>query len=295
MRKDWKDIKSGAFQLTATLKFIVSHPLNSGRKLSALGRFTAWQVASRLRAEIEFEWIEGTKLIVSHGMTGATGNIYCGLHEFVEMGFLLHLLRPNDLFLDVGANIGSYTILAARVCGARVIAFEPDPGTASVLRRNIAINHLSALTDVREAALGAVDGQIAFTVGLDTMNRVARPDDKSVQIVPIGRLDDIPEAAAATLIKLDVEGFEEEVLSGASRVLASPSLLAVQSELCSPIVQDTLESFGFERRFYDPFTRTLQPTPFSYQTSNALFVRATDLVKERLAQAPSRIVGRRAL
>src|ERR1700739_1067728 len=134
----WRDIKDGVLQLGATLRFIFSYPLNRGRPLSALGRLVVWQLTSRLHAEIEFDWIEGAKLLVSRGMTGATGNIYCGLHEFAEMGFLLHLLRPNDLFLDVGANVGSYTILASRVCGARVIAFEPDPGAAKALRRNIA-------------------------------------------------------------------------------------------------------------------------------------------------------------
>jgi hypothetical protein len=81
--------------------------MNLDKPLGALARFVLWQIVSRLRAEIEFEWIEGAKLIVSRGMTGATGNIYCGLHEFVEMGFVLHLLRPNDLFLDVGANMGA--------------------------------------------------------------------------------------------------------------------------------------------------------------------------------------------
>src|SRR5437867_8815488 len=159
-----KNIKLGAIRLISALKFILSHPLNRGTPLSTLGRFVAWQIASRLRPEIEFEWIEGAKLIVTRGMTGATGNIYCGLHEFVEMGFLLHLLRPGDLLLDVGANVGSYTILAASVCKARAIAFEPDPDTVRILRRNIAINHLGMLADVRECALGAVDGQIAFTV-----------------------------------------------------------------------------------------------------------------------------------
>jgi FkbM family methyltransferase len=196
-----KAIRPAAVPLLSTLKFILSHPLNRGRPLSALGRFAAWQVASRVRPEIEFEWIEGAKLIVSRGMTGATGNIYCGLHEFVEMGFLLHLLRPNDLFLDVGASVGSYTILAARVCGARAIAFEPDPGAATALRRNIAINNVSALADVRETALGGVRGQIALTVGLGAMNRVAGPDDDSVQIVPIRRLDDIPGAETSTLFR----------------------------------------------------------------------------------------------
>src|SRR6266849_8995171 len=118
-----KEIAPNARQAIATLAFIVSHPLNQSRPLAALGRFAAWQVASRVCPEIEFEWIEGAKLIVSRGMTGATGNIYCGLHEFVEMAFLLRLLRPTDLFLDVGANLGSYKILATKVCGARAIAF----------------------------------------------------------------------------------------------------------------------------------------------------------------------------
>ena len=283
--------KPRVFQPIETLKFIISHPLNRDRPLSALGRFVAWQIVSRLRAEIEFEWIEGAKLIVSRGMTGATGNIYCGLHEFVEMGFLIHLLRPNDLFLDVGANIGSYTILAAKICKARAIAFEPDPDAARALRRNIAINQLNALACVREAAVGEAHGQISFTVGLDTMNRVARPDDKATHLVPIKRLDDIPDAAAPTLIKLDVEGFEEQVLAGASGLLGSPSLLAVQSELCTPKVQATLQFFGFERVFYDPFTRTLRLEPFGHQTFNALFVRPTEVVRERIAQAPMRIIG----
>src|SRR6266849_3296589 len=50
------EIKPGAVQLIAALNFILSHPLNRGRPLSALGRFAAWQIASRLHSEIEFEW-----------------------------------------------------------------------------------------------------------------------------------------------------------------------------------------------------------------------------------------------
>ena len=56
-----------------------------------------------------FDWIEGSKLAARNGMTGATGNIYCGLHEFVDMAFLLHLLRPSDLFVDVGAGFLQFT------------------------------------------------------------------------------------------------------------------------------------------------------------------------------------------
>ncbi len=128
--------------LQSTLSFIVQHPLNRKRRVRALLRFAIWQIQSRLRSDVVFNWIGGSKLIVRKGMTGTTGNIYCGLHEYADMSFVLHLLRPGDLFLDVGANIGSYTILASAVCGADTIAVEPDKTTASYLSRNIAANDL---------------------------------------------------------------------------------------------------------------------------------------------------------
>ena len=73
-------------------------------------------------------------------MTGATGNIYAGLHEFNDMAFCLHLLRSGDLFVDVGANIGSYTVLASKVAGANSITLEPVPQTFERLKRNVNIN-----------------------------------------------------------------------------------------------------------------------------------------------------------
>jgi hypothetical protein len=58
-------------------------------------------------------FVGDTRLLVARGMRGATGNVYVGLHEFEEMAFALHALRPSSRFIDVGANVGSYTVLAA--------------------------------------------------------------------------------------------------------------------------------------------------------------------------------------
>ena len=89
-----------------------------------------WQVGSRLLPlGSTLPYVGDTRLFVTRGMTGATGNWYCGLHEVDEMGFVLHALRPGDLFVDVGANIGSYTVLAAGAVGADAIAVEPVPTT----------------------------------------------------------------------------------------------------------------------------------------------------------------------
>ena len=246
--------------------------------------------SSDLRTEIEFRWIEEARLNVRRGMTGATGNIYCGLHEFVEMAFVLHLLRPGDLFLDIGANIGSYTVLASKVCGARTIAFEPDPEVAAVLSNNIRANDIESLASVRRTALGDHCGEIRFTTGMDATNHVAGPGDDATQIVPLTRLDDISEAAAPTLIKLDVEGFEERVLGGAARVLASPSLLAVQSELSTRRINEILGSFGFKPAFYDPLTRELADRPLAHRVINMLYIRDTEAVAEKVATARRRNV-----
>ena len=74
-------------------------------------------------------WIGGQRLSIRRGMRGATGNIYVGLHEFADMMLTLNFLREGDLFLDIGANVGSYTVLASGICRAVTWAFEPDPGT----------------------------------------------------------------------------------------------------------------------------------------------------------------------
>src|SRR5262245_41975942 len=116
--------------LSELLSFVWNHPLNSTDRIAALGRVARWQIASRLvSGPIALPFVEGTSLLASSGMTGATGNWYCGLHEVRDMSFVLHLLRPGEKFLDVGANVGSYTVLAAGAVGAQVTSVEPVPRT----------------------------------------------------------------------------------------------------------------------------------------------------------------------
>ena len=105
--------------LISIARFIIDHPLSQGRILANLGRFACWQIGARLaRGPVATRFVNSAQLLASPGMTGATGNVYVGLHEFTDMSFVLHFLRPNDLFVDVGANIGSYTILATAAVGA---------------------------------------------------------------------------------------------------------------------------------------------------------------------------------
>ena len=123
---------------------------------------------------VAVSFVNDTRLLVSSGMTGATGNIYCGLHEFVDMGFLLHLLRPGDMFYDIGANVGSYTILASAAIGAQSVSLEPVPQTFHFLQDNIRLNGVSERVTALNAGVGHVNGVLRFTSDLDTVNHVLK-------------------------------------------------------------------------------------------------------------------------
>jgi len=251
-------------------------------------RFVSWQIKSRLHKEVVFPWIGGQSLLVRRGMTGATGNIYVGLHEFSDMMVVLHFLREGDLFLDIGANVGSYSVLASGVCRARSWAFEPDPITAAHLERNLKLNSLESLVKIHECALGPEDSDVAFTSGLDTVNRVAVVDggEAGVQIVQQKRLDSLVENECPVMMKIDVEGYEGAMLAGASKVLQMPSLKVVEIETVTSNTESLLIGNGFERAFYASFTRVLSSKPNAEKSSNALFVRDFPFVQKRLAEGP---------
>ncbi|SEF14533.1 hypothetical protein SAMN05444161_8971 [Rhizobiales bacterium GAS191] len=111
--------------LAATVRFIVRHPLSRGQIPQNLGRFAAWQIEARLvPGPVAAQFVGGARLFAVPGLTGASANIYVGLHEFGDMAFVLCALRPEDLFAGEGANIGSFTVLARR----------PTPHSARQLR-----------------------------------------------------------------------------------------------------------------------------------------------------------------
>ena len=263
---------TGAFGL---LRYAWNHPMGRQQRLRTLGRIGQWQFRSRLSpGPHEQPWVNGSRLIARRGDTGASGNIYFGLHEIADMALIAHLLRPGDVFVDGGANVGSYTVLAGAVAGATVHAFEPAAETVPKLRANIDANGLDA--QIHQVALGAAAGKARFTRGQDSINRLEDTGEVEVDVAPLDQFSLSP-----TAIKLDLEGGELDALRGASATLAEPGLLAVEVETVADAAADILRSHGFERRWYDPFERTLHTTPTG-EPNNQLWVRDADAVVERV-------------
>ncbi|WP_327447019.1 FkbM family methyltransferase [Brevundimonas sp.] len=269
--------------------------------MAALGRVVRWQIAVRLLPAAHFilPFANGSSLAVCRGMEGATGNWYGGLDEPDEMGFLLHLLRAGDRFLDIGANVGSYTVLAASVPGVTGVAFEPVPATHHRLRRNLIVNDATDRFEARQCGVGDAAGVLRFTTTLDSMNFVAPddyPDDDTVE-VRVVRLDDaMPDRDGPIVAKIDVEGFEKAVLTGGARTLGSEDVLAVVMEtngsgerygVTDAELFDLMAALGFTPHHYDALSRTLSPArPGDPAHINTLFLKDVATVTRRTREAP---------
>ncbi|MCK0128685.1 FkbM family methyltransferase [Erythrobacter sp. F6033] len=244
-------------------------------------------------------FVDDTLLSMERGMTGATGNYYCGLHEPDEMAFVLHFLREDDLFLDIGANIGTYTVLASGAVGARTMTFEPIPETFSKLERNVAANGIETQTQRHNIGLGAEDGTLKFTADNDTMNHVVSAEEaKRVATidVPVRRADDIVGSESPSLAKIDVEGWEANVLRGMTRTLANPSLAAIVMETndsadrydddAQDEAAEIVTGAGFVPHSYNPFTRKLTQVQLGQsELHNVIFVRGMESVQARVKQS----------
>ena len=285
--------------IIALLKFITTHPLTRDSKLQSIARFAKWQISSRLApGAIVYDWVNGSRFLVRTGETGLTGNIYTGLHEFSDMGYLLHVLCGDDLFVDVGANVGSYTILACAVVGACGYAFEPVPSTYMRLIENVRLNNLEGRVTCLNVGVGSEEGEVSFTSDMDTTNHVVASREQSDNVinVRICALDDALRNKSPALLKLDVEGYETPALQGAQETLKKPSLHSIIMELNGSgsrygfnesRILEMMFDHGFKTYSYNPLDRSLiSLNGKNLASGNTLFIRNYSLVLENLASSP---------
>jgi FkbM family methyltransferase len=279
-----------------TLDFILNHPLNRKQRCKAITRFVRWQIGSRLLpGPVVVDFVGESRLLAQPGMTGATGNVYAGLHEFWEMAFTLHLLQKGDLFVDVGANVGSYTVLASAAVGAACVSAEPVPATYQWLQSNIKLNDAEPLATALNVAIGGEKGNLKMTSTEGATNHiVSNSSSQTEDIISISveTLDRVLDSKRPVLIKVDVEGFEDEVVRGGADTLAKESLLGVIMEINgseqrygvnAADLRGKMMDFGFEPYVYDPMSRELDAVAAgSADGGNVLFLRNVEKVKSRV-------------
>lgn len=184
--------------------------------------------------------------------------LFYGLsQELHDVAFFAALLGPGAVVLDVGANIGLYsTVIGQHVAqGGRLLAFEPHAGAAALLERNIALNGLTGTVTLMAAAVAEQDGVAEFfemqESAFSGLHDTHRSTVSAQRQVPVCRIDTICAGADLTSIdalKIDVEGHEGLVLTGAMNILrASPD----------PVIQFEVSAKNYDDALWDSLWRAL--------------------------------------
>jgi FkbM family methyltransferase len=159
------------------------------------------------------------------------------------------VVRPGATVLDIGANLGAYTVLFAQWVGpgGRVHAFEPAPGTRAGLTRHVDLNGMSERVLVHAEAMSAGEGAAQFrAVGIQGDNRLISGPDSDAISIRTTSVDQFcgPSGLRPGLIKVDVEGAELGVLEGARRTILS---LGESLELYVEMHPHLWSDFGYSR------------------------------------------------
>jgi FkbM family methyltransferase len=199
-------------------------------------RMPIWQ--GRLRGK---KWIVGSS---NHGC-------WLGSYEWEKQQVVARLVKTGTVFLDVGAHVGFYTLLASVLAGheGRVYAFEPLPGNVHYLRQHLHMNGVRNAT-VFPAAVADHPGEARFQEGPSSSS--GRLNDSGALVVDLVALDDLFLQGAIPLpdyVKIDVEGAEGLVLKGARRLLTlgGPTIfLATHGSEVRAECLSLLQSLGYD-------------------------------------------------
>jgi FkbM family methyltransferase len=172
---------------------------------------------------------------------------------------VLSATNSSTVFVDIGANFGYFTCLAANKIGShgtgRVISFEPNPSNVDLLRKNMIINWSMCPIEIHDCALGERTKTMELFIPVNKSanasfhyNMQEQRESGRYVGVNVRRLDDVlPVATRVDLMKIDVEGYEHAVLDGARRVISESNTITIVMEWSE--VQMAEAGFNCEQMF----------------------------------------------
>ncbi|MDX1348779.1 MAG: FkbM family methyltransferase [Putridiphycobacter sp.] len=204
------------------IQFLLKAPKFPGRDF-LIERLPEWFI-SKAKGPVEIETLFGFKIWLDPTFDKNIENVIYnrGVYEQGTVGVLKKFLKTGDTFVDAGANIGFLSLLAAEIVGptGNVHAFEPYPATVEILEQNKALNNYSQI-EIHSFALGNESGQ--QTIFTENENRggasIVNHSDGNGLMINVERLDTVEINSKVNVLKIDVEGYEFEVLKGAEQII----------------------------------------------------------------------------
>ena len=225
--------------------------------ISGLYRHLQWQMRRFLNDfPCDLSLAESTLRVERPGGVAALVNAM-GAYDFNNMHFIRALLRKlRGAFIDVGANIGAYTLIASEVQSAVVVSVEPHPRTFASLTENVRLNHRYNVICVN-AALSARDGEAGLTdEAQPELNHISEAPDSAAVRVPSRRFDNVCRVLQVNpdVVKIDVEGHQYEVLEGFGEYREVAKVIVIEDGDHAD-VRRWMEAAGYAGPFFVHFKR----------------------------------------
>ena len=295
LRRNWK-------RFNQSIKFIWKHPLVKVERFRALLRYFSFHILTRINnIERPIAFIDGTQILIKRDLSGVATNYFTYLADFEEMLFSLHFLKTDDVFYDIGSNFGTYTILASGVVGCRTVAVEPVKETYNQLLKNLNLNQLGQKVITCNFAIGKYQGIVNISNEKGALNRIVSNKQGNTEIVTQKSLDSISKEKP-NLLKIDVEGYEMEVIKGGQKILSSPELQGIIIELngnsrqygiTDNQIHHEIISYGFSPVFYRPFQRALYMLEsYNANSHNTIYVRNIKMANKNIKRTRKYNVGK---
>lgn len=240
-----------------SLQIILNHPLNKNHKLKALFKLFWWKVNQILfKLPVVVELVPGIKCICYPESSFGSQIIYTKFPEYYEMDFVQWVLKPTDTFVDVGAGLGDYSLIAAsRIKTGIIFAFEPHLVALAYLNENIAINNLQNKILAFNKVVSDKNGFEEFTSDeISEFSHISSKEDMNRIKIPSITLDNFfmsRKEKQIKIVKIDVEGAELKVLYGANNLLKKNAIdyLIIEINQRSPLYSGNADKvFSFLKK-----------------------------------------------
>lgn len=283
--------RSGWGKFVQTGRAIWTHPPNRGRRVRRLGAWIGWQVWERtVRRPWRIRFTEDLRITLHPHDFISSGVLYFGLPDHELMSFQRSWLRANGgNFVDMGANVGLYSLYASTVPGVRSIAFEPGTVAFERARVNVRDNGLSGVITLVRAAVSDTEGCALLTTRWGGMNYLVAGESGGqlehgeVEPVRTIRFDDYDAAAglgAVGLIKVDVEGHEVPALLGAECVIRRDRPALIVELNYGDELRELAERLGYEPVTYHPENGHLERRPWpTTPPDNVILVPGSEITQ----------------
>lgn len=278
-------------------------PYNKGKMAFALYRFSVWMYVQLFkRSNYKFTIWNNRKIFLNYHSLQGMWLMHNYWVDWEEYNLIKDILNNDSTVLDVGANIGLYSLWMSKYNqNGTVHTFEPDDNNYIFLEKNIRLNHLENRVRINKTGIADKTGFLYLTKNIDVENHLTTEKTSEAVEIPVITLDDYCKQSSIKNIrylKIDIEGFELSALRGATNLLTMGAIDIIQLEINSALSNSGasedqlisfLYSFGYSLARYNVEEKTLENINYTRKRENYFAVRSVDELNRAIKKQTQRV------